>query len=87
MNAIDERRRLAREAIQAVAALGELAPVTIAARDAYMAAPLVGESVLTMPVTLANGRVIATDPAAVDEVQRLWKALSASLHEPKESHE
>jgi chromosome partitioning protein len=82
LNATDVRTRLARSAQEALAKVGELAPVIIAPRIAYAEAATQGEAVLTLP---PDGTVKALDavkdPAAADEVRRLWAALSTTAAE------
>jgi chromosome partitioning protein len=67
LNAADERTRMAKSAQEALAKLGEVAPVTIAPRVAFAESASAGESVLTLA---------ADGPAAAD-VRKLWEALSA----------
>jgi chromosome partitioning protein len=69
LNAADERTRLARAALDALAKLGELAPVTIASRVAFAEAASTGESVLTL----------APGGAAAGEIGQLWGALCAEV--------
>jgi chromosome partitioning protein len=66
LNAGDERTRIARAALEALAKIGELAPVTIAHRVVYIEAVTAGGTVLT----------VAPDSPAADEVRRLWGWLS-----------
>lgn len=71
LNAADERTRLARAALDALAKVGEIVPVSIASRVVYPEASTAGEAVLTF----------APDSSATDEIGRLWRALAACMSE------
>ncbi len=69
LNAADGRTKLAKAALDALAQVGELAPVVIAPRVVYAEAATKGEAVVTL----------APEGPAADEIGRLWHALEAPV--------